>query len=134
MSKGPARIPVTDDDFALFDRSVHRFAEMAGLGLWDIYTERLRLAAGSDGCCTQIYHQKKAIITISDTIHPLSKGAVHIAAHEVAELIMAQMDWMAKNSCNANEVNEHRHEAVNSIVRLFLLADASQPRHPLPDV
>jgi len=110
---------VTDEEFALFSKKVREFADMAGMSEWKIYTEKRKFKDQRDGESQQYYWQKKASIRIADAIHP-TETIEYIAAHEVAELMLCQLDYMSKVTFNSEHVDEYRHEAVNHIVKLLL--------------
>ncbi len=110
---------VTDEDFELFTKKVHEFADKSGLYEWRILTKRQHLKDNTDGEFSKNFNQMSCVTFISDTLHELTT-VEYVAAHEVAECMIAQMRFMAARTYNEDMVDEYSHELINHIVRLLL--------------
>lgn len=125
---------VTEEEFAFFERKVREFVERAGLGIWQIYCEQGKHKRFS-GWLSVNYAQKKAFIILNAVLPRTAEKDIeteltYIAAHEVGELMLTQMRWMAENYYAASIVDEYAHEAINGIVRLFLAKETSCHTQP----
>lgn len=116
---------ITDEEFAFFKKKVYEFVERAGIYEWKIYCEKSKHSDKASGSVSQNYRQRKAYVNIAEKLYYLrydswEEEIIYIAAHEVGEVMMLQMDYMAQQHFASGVVEEYRHEVINHIVKLFL--------------
>ena len=112
------RIKTTENDFIEFSERLHRYAEWLGLGDWKLYPQHGGTDGNSDGGTSSNILQRKAIIHLAKKIYT-TETIAYIAKHEICEVLLSNINWMASCSQAHNSLEEARHIVINQIVRLI---------------
>ncbi len=121
------RVKTSVVDFAEFKERLHRYAEWLGMGDWKIYPEHGDADEGSNATTAYNLIQRNAVIHLAKDIYP-GVTIAHLARHEISEVLLAHLDWMARCANAVTVVDEERHVVINHIECLLERLDEKDQR------
>lgn len=110
---------VTDEEFEQFKNHIKTYSNKLGLIDWDIRIEFEKLNSEIEAQTQTNFNAKQAYITLNKK--RLRHHTIEFTAlHEVLEVLLNEMNFMATFTFRETFVNEVRHEVINRLVNCMI--------------